>query len=73
MTSAFNPAPRLTKADPELYTASEVATLLRCSQRQVWRLRDGGRMPQALRVGRLVRWRKSVIADWIGAGCPRSH
>jgi excisionase family DNA binding protein len=48
----------------------EVSHLLQCSPRHVRRLAEAGQMPQPLRVGGLVRWRRSEIEDWISAGCP---
>jgi len=38
-----------------------VATMLSCSTRHVYRLCDGGRMPQPVRLGALIRWDRSVI------------
>jgi excisionase family DNA binding protein len=53
-----------------LISAAEVAALIRCSQRHIWRLLDAGRMPAAVRVGALVRWNRQAIEKWIEAGCP---
>ena len=55
---------------PALLDVRAVAVLLDCSPRHVYRLADAGRMPAPLRVGALVRWRRSDIEDWIAAGCP---
>jgi predicted DNA-binding transcriptional regulator AlpA len=44
--------------------------LLQVSERHVWRLHDGGRMPAAVRLGRLVRWPKVLIDTWVAGGCP---
>jgi len=54
----------------ELLTAKEVADMLKSSVRLVWKMRDSGRLPQPVKVSRLCRWRRSDIAEWIGAGCP---
>jgi excisionase family DNA binding protein len=62
------PAPEPVAA--QLLDVEQVAVLLSCSQRHVRRLHDGGKMPQAVRLGALVRWSRRVIEDWIGAGCP---
>jgi excisionase family DNA binding protein len=53
-----------------LLTVKEVAWLLDCSPRSVYRLADAGRMPSPVRVGRLVRWRWGEIESWIKADCP---
>jgi excisionase family DNA binding protein len=53
-----------------LYDVRTVAKLLDCSVRHIYRLADGGRMPPPLKLGALVRWRRSDIEQWLGAGCP---
>jgi predicted DNA-binding transcriptional regulator AlpA len=47
-----------------------VADLLDCSVRHVHRLRDGGKMPQPVRLGSLVKWRRMEIEQWVASGCP---
>jgi excisionase family DNA binding protein len=56
---------------PTLLDVKDVAALLGCSSRHIYRLADGGRMPAPLHVGALVRWRRADIAAWIEAGCGR--
>lgn len=56
--------------DQRLLSVAKVANLLGCSQRGVWRYRDAGRMPAAISLGRLVRWRQTDIEAWIADGCP---
>ena len=56
--------------EPELLDVRGVAAMLSCSERTVWRLSDGGKMPAAVRVGRLVRWPRSALREWIDSGCP---
>jgi excisionase family DNA binding protein len=53
-----------------LLSIREVAALLNCSARHLYRLVDSGRAPGPLRLGALVRWPRKVIDDWIGSGCP---
>lgn len=48
----------------------EVAKLLSCSTRHIYRLADSGRMPRPVKLGALVRWSQNVIMDWIDRGCP---
>jgi excisionase family DNA binding protein len=64
------PEPKSTIA-PALYTVDDIAQLLQCSTRNVWKLSDAGMLPGMTRIGRLVRWRAKDINDWIAAGCPR--
>lgn len=55
---------------PAMLTVHQVAQLLNCSVRHVYRLADAGRMPRPVRLGALVRWNRTVIESWIAAGCP---
>lgn len=57
-------------AEPALLDVRQVAGLLGCSARTVYRLADTGRMPRPVKLGALVRWRKFEVEDWIAAGCP---
>lgn len=56
--------------EPVLLTVQQVAQLLNCSTRHVYRLADRSAMPQPVRLGMLVRWRRDEIEQWITAGCP---
>ena len=60
-------------ASSRLLTVDDVAGILRCSSRHVYRLADSGRMPQPIRIGSLVRWQPSVIESWIAQGCPSTR
>jgi excisionase family DNA binding protein len=53
-----------------LLDVQEVAALINCSARHVYRLSDSGRMPPPVRLGSLVRWRRQQLLDWLDAGCP---
>ena len=56
--------------DAALLDVRQVAALLTCSTRHVYRLTDAGRMPRPVNLGRLVRWRRAEIEAWIAEGCP---
>ncbi len=53
-----------------LLDVDEVALVLKCSARTVYRLAGSGRIPRPIRLGGLVRWRREVVEDWIASGCP---
>ena len=55
---------------PLLIGVREVAAMLGCSERHVYRLADGGRMPLPMKLGALVRWNRLLIKAWIASGCP---
>lgn len=62
-----------TKSAPEtvaeLLDAASVAELCGCSVRTVRRLADSGRMPRPVKLGSLIRWRRTEVMDWIESGC----
>jgi len=66
MPTVLSPA----DASAKLLDVQQVADLLQCSVRHVYRLSDGGRMPAPVRLGALVRWSAAAIQAWISEGCP---
>jgi excisionase family DNA binding protein len=54
----------------ELLDVRAVAELLACSKRHVYRLSDAGRMPRPVALGRLIRWRRAELLNWVNDGCP---
>lgn len=57
-------------AAPLLYSARDLAAVLRLGLRTIRTMDAGGRLPVPLRIGGAVRWRADEIADWIRAGAP---
>ncbi len=57
-------------AESALLDVQQVAALLRCSERHVYRLADSAQMPRPLKLGALVRWRRDEIERWVFEGCP---
>lgn len=53
-----------------LLTVQDMAAILNCSARTVYRLVDSGKMPPPCRLGGLVRWSRAAIDAWIADGCP---
>jgi excisionase family DNA binding protein len=58
---------------PALLDVRAVAAMLDCSPRHVYRLADAGRMPAPVRIGALVRWRRTDIDNWLKDRCPATH
>jgi len=54
-----------------MIAVGDVAEMLNCSTRTVYRLSDSGRMPRPTKLGALVRWPLQSIEQWISDGCPR--
>ena len=59
-----------TEAHAELLDVGTVAAMLDCSKRHIYRLSDAGKMPRPVKLGALVRWRRSEIGEWLASGCP---
>jgi len=53
-----------------LLNAKGLAHLLQVSERQVWRMDCTAMLPSAVTIGRLKRWSRSRIVEWIEKGCP---
>lgn len=64
------PEPRGLSANAIMLTVNDVAILLACSSRTIYRLADNGRMPPPVRLGAMVRWSREAIDTWIAADCP---
>jgi len=47
--------------------AREIAGFLGCSPKHVRRLSDQGKLPKPVRVGRLRRWPRQAIEQWLEA------
>lgn len=60
-----------TVTTPQLITAEELAKLMQVSERTLWRLLSGGKLPKPVRIGRSTRWRLAEVNDWIERGCPQ--
>ncbi len=54
----------------QLLDVEQVAEMLNCSTRHVYRLSDRGRMPRPVKLGGIVRWSKAELKSWLEAGCP---
>jgi excisionase family DNA binding protein len=66
-TGTFDPAGEIQKL---LVSADELAKMLDVSERTIWRLLSGGKLPRPLRLGGSVRWRLAEVTTWIAEGCP---
>jgi excisionase family DNA binding protein len=55
---------------PILIGRIQVAELLGCSPGHIDNLDAARRIPAAVRVGRLKKWPRAAILEWIEAGCP---
>ena len=67
MTAGQDAAPVVNAA---LISIQDVATLLDCSTRHIYRLVDTRRIPQPVKLGAMLRWVKADFERWIASGCP---
>ena len=61
---------RPTAEKATMLTVNDVAKLLACSPRTVYRLADQGNIPQPAKIGGMVRWSRALLEQWITDGCP---
>jgi prophage regulatory protein len=69
LTTATDERSPPTRDAAALLDVEQVAALLHCSPRHVYRLSDAGRMPPPVRLGVLVRWSRQALDSWIASGC----
>lgn len=69
MTAALTAGNPPADAGPALLDVQAVAALLDCSTRHIRRLADSGRMPQPIKLGTLLRWRRTDLDAWLADGC----
>lgn len=60
----------LIRPELQLLTIDQVAEALGCSRRNVARLHDRGAIPQPVKLGKRLRWRRGEIETWIEEGLP---
>lgn len=53
-----------------LLNVNEVGAEVGLSSRTIWNLRNAGKIPPPIRIGRAIRWKRSDIEQWIAQGCP---
>lgn len=61
---------RMTREPSLLIDVNDLAAMLQCSPRHVWRMADAGKMPRPYKIGALCRWDRAAIESWIADGCP---
>ena len=59
-----------TREQSLLVNVLDVAAMLQCSPRHVYRLCDAAKMPRPYKIGALCRWDRAAIESWISDGCP---
>ena len=64
---SVKPDPTEKRPDFEVgtYDVPGLAALLKCSERHVRNMADAGTIPGILRLGRLVRFHRGIVNDWL--------
>ncbi len=53
-------------AQPLLLNVQQLAQLLGVSTRHIWRMRDSGQLPPAIKLGaKIVKWSREDVVAWI--------
>ncbi len=52
-----------------LVDVKELARLLGCATRSVYKMRAAGQLPRPRRLGRMLRWSLDDVRSWIEDGC----
>ena len=53
-----------------LLDARQVAAMLKIGVSTLYKLHASGRVPEPVRLGASVRWRRAELVAWTAAGCP---
>jgi excisionase family DNA binding protein len=61
-----NPTQQSLPADAGTLRVADLAALLKCSEKNVRRKLKAREIPGVIRLGRLIRFSKPVIAEWLG-------
>ncbi len=59
-------------SDRQMYDVKDLAKLLRCSERHIYRMVADDNIPAPVKLGQLNRWPVATIEAWIAAGCPET-
>jgi excisionase family DNA binding protein len=53
-----------------LLTTKQAAELLSIGERTLWRHSRSGIAPRPIKIGGLIRYKRSELLQWIDTGCP---
>ena len=69
-TTTTNISTKLSTLERAGYTVGDIAALVPCSTRHIRRLDSMRAIPGRYTLGRLVRWHRKLVEEWIADGCP---
>ncbi len=53
-----------------LLSTKQVAEALDVSRRTIYRMRQTGKLPKPVKMGKSLKWRREELEAWVAAGCP---
>lgn len=53
-----------------LVDSKQTCKLLKISERKLWQMWNSGLMPKPMKIGRVVRWSRDALIEWVLEGCP---
>ena len=65
MTTTTTPAEKRQALENGTYDVPDLAAMLKCSERHVRRMIDARQIPGIIRLGRLVRFHKRLVDEWL--------
>jgi excisionase family DNA binding protein len=65
LATTTEPSEKRRSLENATYDTPDIAALLKCSARHVRRLVDAGDIPGVIRLGRLVRFHRSIVDEWL--------
>jgi excisionase family DNA binding protein len=68
MSTLTDPSDKRERLEAATYTVADLARLLQCSERHVTRLNENRKIPGVIRFGRLLRFSKVLIDEWLAKG-----
>ncbi|HEY1189088.1 MAG TPA: helix-turn-helix domain-containing protein [Gemmata sp.] len=71
MATLTDPTEKQQALESGTYDVPDLAALMKCSERHIRRMIDAREIPGLIRFGRLVRFHKGIVNDWL-AGKVRS-
>ncbi len=65
MATTIDTAEKRKALEAGTYDVPELAALLKCSERHIRNMAEAGAIPGILRFGRLVRFHRGTVNDWL--------
>lgn len=67
MSAESKPAPRV---EPLAVAAKQAASMCGVSTAMWWKMKNSGRCPAPVKLGRRLLWRVEDLRQWVADGCP---